>query len=446
MNLRFSKYFALSLIFLGVTAEAGAQSEEGAISDVITQSHVDGELRLYNFNRIYDGKDNRPDQHALSSALLLNGTTGSFHGFSIGASLAGVSDLGSKDDNPTKVDTTLMGDRSSYAAVTQAYLQYKRDWLTLKGGYQYLNTPWMSGSDIRVVPASYNAVTATFTPVKDWNITLLREFSWRSRTSSAYERDNLYYPAGYEDNHMFGGNGTLPSNARHDNGTYAAGTTYAIGGLKTQAWFYDFQNFAHLGYIDGSYTFKTGTGFDPVIGAQYAHETSGANNYLTDSTARVNTVAGGDKVKANAWGLDAGLLIPNGRFDVYYNKLEGRRNAVGGGALVSPFTVGYASDPLYTTSMIRGLVEMGPGHAWKAKFTYNMLDNKLQFTTAYAKYVTDYFGDSHDVHADLTYNFRGVLNGLSIRDRWERSSGGKNGLNPGNQAFTYNRVQVTYKF
>ena len=88
MNLRFSKYFALSLIFLGVTAEAGAQSEEGAISDVITQSHVDGELRLYNFNRIYDGKDNRPDQHALSSALLLNGTTGSFHGFSIGASLA----------------------------------------------------------------------------------------------------------------------------------------------------------------------------------------------------------------------------------------------------------------------------------------------------------------------------------------------------------------------
>jgi hypothetical protein len=75
-----------------------------------------------------------------------------------------------------------------------------------------------------------------------------------------------------------------------------------------------------------------------------------------------------------------------------------------------------------------------------------MLDNKLQFTTAYAKYVTDYFGDSHDVHADLTYNFRGVLNGLSIRDRWERSSGGKNGLNPGNQAFTYNRVQVTYKF
>jgi hypothetical protein len=26
------------------------------------------------------------------------------------------------------------------------------------------------------------------------------------------------------------------------------------------------------------------------------------------------------------------------------------------------------SDPLYTISMIHGLVEQGPGHAWKARF------------------------------------------------------------------------------
>lgn len=89
---------------------------------------------------------------------------------------------------------------------------------------------------------------------------------------------------------------------------------------------------------------------------------------------------------------------------------------------------------------------MGPGHAWKAKFSYNMLDNKLKFTTAYAKYITDYYGDSHNVYADLTYDFGGVLKGLSIRDRWELSSGGKNNLNPGNKAFTYNRVMVSYKF
>jgi len=441
MDIRFSKYLALSFVFIGATAEA-----EENFSDIFTEGHIGGQVRLYNFNRIYEGHAQKKNQHATSASLLLDANSGSFYGFSIGGSLAGVSDLGTEDDNPDRVDTTLQGDRSSWAAITQAYLQYKRDWLTLKGGYQYLDTPWMSRSDSRMVPASYTAVTAVITPVKDWNITLLREFAFRGRTASSYQRDNLYYPSGYENTHNFGGNNKLPDSTKEANGTYAIGTNYTIGGLKAQGWFYDFQNFGRLSYFDGSYTYNTGTGFNPVLGAQYTHETTGTHNYLTGSTASVNTRKGGRKVKADAWGLDAGLIIPNGRIDMYYNKLEASHSAVGGGAIVSPFTVGYATDPLYTTSMIRGLVEMGPGDAWKAKFTYNMLQNKLNFTTSYAEYNTTYYGTSHNVYADLTYNFGGALKGLSVRDRWERSSGGKNNLNPGNNAFMYNRVMVSYAF
>jgi hypothetical protein len=123
-----------------------------------------------------------------------------------------------------------------------------------------------------------------------------------------------------------------------------------------------------------------------------------------------------------------------------------KAGAVGGGALISPYTTNYATDPLFTTSMIRGLVEEGPGHAWKAKALYNFLDKKLQVVVAYAKYDTDLRGASHDIYGDIIYNFDGALKGLQLRDRWERSTGGIDNLNPGNESFTYNRLMISYKF
>ena len=106
----------------------------------------------------------------------------------------------------------------------------------------------------------------------------------------------------------------------------------------------------------------------------------------------------------------------------------------------------YATDPLFTTSMIRGLVEIGPGHAWKGRAQYNFFDKKLQLVAAYAKYTSLERGNSHDLYFDIIYNMDSVLKGLQLRDRWERSVGGIANLNPGNESFTYNRVMISYKF
>ena len=106
----------------------------------------------------------------------------------------------------------------------------------------------------------------------------------------------------------------------------------------------------------------------------------------------------------------------------------------------------YATDPLFTTSMIRGLVENGPGHACKGRAPYNFFDKKLQLVTAYAKYESLERGNSHDLYVDIIYNIDSVLIGLQLRDRWERSVGGTANLNPGNESFTYNRLMISYKF
>ncbi|MEO8803770.1 MAG: hypothetical protein ABI304_03455, partial [Rudaea sp.] len=342
------------------------------------------------------------------------------------------------------VDTTLMGPTDSVSALGQANLQYKNDWALLRGGYQYLSTPWMGSSDSRVLPAAYNALSADFKPATGWDILALRSFDWKSRTSNGYYSTNLYYPSSFDGDAMYGGVAALPASASKDNGAWALGSTYAQGGFKGQLWYYDFLRFAKMGYADGSYTWKTGSGFDPFVAAQVVHESGGSENNFVITDSKLFGVAG-TSVRNSTWGADVGFAFPNGTFDVSYNKMNDQSGAVGAGALISPYSAGYATDPLYTTSMIRGLVELGPGHAWKAKLNYGFMQGKLLFTTAYAKYTTLLRGDSNNLYFDLTYSLDDYLKGLSLRERWERSSGGS-GANPGNQPFTYNRVMISYKF
>ncbi len=427
-----------------VLASTSLAAHADALSDIFTQGHIDGQLRAYYFSRLYDASA-VPDANAFSGAALINLRSGTFaDGFSLGASFLTANSFGVQSGNPASIDSTLMGINNSVSALGQAYVQYQNRLMEVRAGYQYLNTPWMGQSDSRVLPASYNAVSAVFKPAKGWDIYALRSFGWKSRTSGGYTSDNLYYPPTFNGDTMYGGLGGLPATAHQANGTWALGTSYGVAGFKGQAWYYNFLNFARMGYLDGAYTFKTGTGFDPFVGAQYVDESgSSSNNFLVADQAPLFGVPG-SSVKSRVWGVTGGVIIPNGRIDLGYNKVESRAGAVGGGAIISPYTAAYATDPLYTTSMIRGLVEMGPGHAWKAKVTYNLLKN-FQVIAAYAKYTTQYRGHSHDVYLDLIYNLDGYLKGLTLRDRWERSVGGWN-LNPGNKPFTYNRVMVSYSF
>jgi hypothetical protein len=51
---------------LGTTSIA---AHADALSDIFTQGHVDGELRAYNFDRLYQ-TNTVPDAHALAGAFL----------------------------------------------------------------------------------------------------------------------------------------------------------------------------------------------------------------------------------------------------------------------------------------------------------------------------------------------------------------------------------------
>jgi len=425
---------------VGLACIAGAVHAD----DFFRDATVSGEARLYRFDRNYDNPTSK-DQFANSLAGLLTVKSGKVGGFSLVATGFSAHSFGTQSHDAGRVDTSLMGPGNVIDGVTQAYVEYANPWVTVRGGDQYLNTPWMGQSDSRIIPASYQGAMADFKPAKGWDIYAIRTLRWKSRTSESYNDDNVYYPSTYHGDSMYGNNGSLPASARSQDGTTAVGSTYAGGGLAAQAWFYDFEHFGRLGYADGMYTIPTGTMLKPFIGAQLVRETSGSDNVIVDTHTKITGLAG-ERVDAKAWGVDAGVGVGKARFDVSYNKLESDANAVGAGAIISPYTNSYATDPLYTTSMLRGLVELGAGHAWKARAQYNFLHDDLQLIASYAHYDTVLRGTSHDVYVDIVWKLDMLLKGLQLRDRWEHTVGGNNNLNPGNQPWTNNRLMLSYKF
>lgn len=420
-------------------ASGGAQAE-----DFLRDGRFDGELRLYRFDRVFDA-GNAHDERAWSLAGLFTVKSGSVGGFRLAATGFSAQSLGTRADPHTRIDASLMALGSSLSGFSQAYAEYAGHGVTVRAGDQYLDTPWMGPSDSRVVPASYRALNVVVEAAPGWTLQAVRTLRWKSRTSDGFLADNVYYPSRWRGDTMYGQNGTLPATARAAGATTALGSTYVSGGLKARAWYYGFGGFGRMGYADATYTFATDGSITPSVGAQVLRQTGGANNVLVENATRVNGVAG-NRVDARAWGLDAGAKVGQATFGLSYNRLGRQNDAVGGGAVISPYTNGYATDPLFTTSMLRGLVEQGPGRAWKARAGYGFLDGQLQVAAAYAQYDTRSRGRSHDLYMDVIWKLDRWVKGLQVRNRWERTVGGSNGLNPGNLPWTYNRLMISYRF
>lgn len=434
--------FALS----GFSAAAHADSSANSLKSLITDGTVDGQVRAYYFDRFF-GK-NATNLSAFSLGGYINAHTGSLAGFSADVGFYTANSLGANRVNP---DVTLMGTQDSINALGQAYLQYEIPQIALiRAGNQIVHTPWVNGSDSRVIPATYQGVFAQVSPYCGWNIYGMRFFRWKSRTSGDYYRDNLYYNTGFDGDPIYGGIGKLPESDPASNGVLAFGTSYKRYGINAQAWYYNFYHFAQTVYGDAQYTLKTGSGFDPFLGAQVNRQWEGNSllNASLGSGAIVGGIPEGNGVNSTAWGVIGGIdynggssLLGKGQLAASYNDILYHQGAVGGGAIVSPYTAGYATDPLYTTSMIRGLVEMGPGNGWKVKWTQHFLSNQFLFMAAYAQYHLHTAGYANDIYGDLTYFPQGWVKGLSIRDRVEVAHGD---LPTG--YFIYNRVMLTYAF
>lgn len=437
-GLHYLMIFAATALASATALPAHADSLAGFLS----RGRFTGTLRAYYFRRDY-AAESHVNADAFALGGLFNYHTARFlDGISLDVSYFTASALGTHAAEHSRIDTTLSGVNNSINALGQAYLQYRGHGALVRLGDQLIDTPWAAASDSRVLPATYQAAYAAVTPLPGLKLQALRILRYKGRTASDYFRDNNYFPPTWRGDANYGGAGDLPADAPGTSGTLALGATYRRAGSNTSLWYYDFYDFAHLVYGQSRETFETGATITPFAGVQVAREWQRSNVFARTGTRLFGRP--GTAVNNFTVGFIAGLSGYGASLSVSYDHIRSAgRGALGGGALVSPYTASYATDPLYTTSMIRGMVELGPGSAWKVTVTDKACGRRLSLAASFAEYHTEFSGNDSETYFDVIFRPATWLRGLSLRNRLEIGNGR---VNPGHRYFLYNRVMVAYKF
>ncbi|WNV05095.1 hypothetical protein RP726_01475 [Candidatus Methylospira mobilis] len=454
-----------------VKLESGGLYDEGSYTDImdwIKQTKFHGNLRAYFFAREDTGSKSPLGENSFSLGGYAGFLTAPIYGLQAAFTLGAANSIGvnPKPAMPQQLAnySNYHGDMSlpsgSFWVAKEAYMKYTNRYFMVRGPDQVLDTPWIMPSDSRMTPSSWRAVYGELYPFKDHDnaelkklsLVGLRIFDFQGRSDTTYLANNLYMPG-----HMQGQAGLAALNNQSTPGALAFGAKYGTSkdALSAQVWWHQFYNFSQLLWLDGSYLWKTGTGFDPLIGAQFANQEPDGSNMLALAKS-----SGGAAAATQAYGVIAGVDTQWIRFTAAWNDIVAKQGTFQNGNLVSPYSWGYATDPLYTTMMINGIIEKNTsGQAWKIAGTSFFMDKQIKVILSYASFYlagnangaagngwasTSYVnGSSNETDADVTYFFPkdSALDGLSIRNRI--------GVAQGNQSRGhdwYERFQIQYQF
>lgn len=398
--------------------------------------HLDLRLRYYRFNKLYDAPTQR-DQRSAAVGGMLDVTTAPFAGgFGLGVGLYGAWAAQSYAPGDKRLETTLMGPGPRLTSVGEAFAQFQRGGTLLRVGRQLIETPWLSSDDSRMLPQSYSGVRAEYTLIGGLRLTALDLQRYKSRSSSGFTRDNVYYPQGYEGDPLADAVSVFPRSVQlpEARGTIAAAAVYAGRRVHAQLWYYDFRDFARTVYVDGGYAFApVGGSWRPHVEGQFMRQTGGGE--LARYGAEQFGVGGA--VDSVLWGMRAGLARQTLGLSLSYDELQ-HRSGFGGGAIISPYTDRAA---MYASEMAIHLLKYGPGHVFELAATASFPGRPVQLKVGVLAFHTRYSGDSNALYFDGTYALRRWVRGLQLRDRLIWTNGA--GIN-GGHAFVYNRVMFEY--
>ncbi len=403
---------------------------------ILSPVKIDGNIRLYDFDRHFS-RHGTTDQTAFSLGGKINMMTDLFLDyFRLGGTVYTAQPLGLNSSNPERQDASLPA--TALTTIGQAFLQYENPYFMGRLGDILINTPWLNPADTRMIPAAYQAFYGIFAPWQTFNtlenslnFTLLRQVRFKSRTADSFTQTNLYNINSYTV-----ATTTIPALAnRRDIGTLAVGAHYHHKTLHIQAWAYKFYDFSRIYYADFKYVLPTNTLFKPMIGAQILNNPPDGNNII-------GTLPGLGSVKSSAYGILVGSEIGNGQLLFGWNNIPKKTGGYRNGDIVSPYTSGYVADPLYTTSMIAGLVEKAAGSASKITGSYSFFEHQLVLAMTGARYYTQpYLTNSSEIDLDGIYTPVPLFKrSVSIRGR----IGFINHTNNGK--LTYSRLMLEYNF
>ena len=297
------KNLVMSLVAVGLLSSAHAADDLGSM---FKDGKVSGQIREFSILRNTNyTKASDYERTANTVGGYLKYETADYQGLSFGTAFYTTNGFGLGTNPSAKtVDPTILGAKgTSYSLLGEAYVQYKYNNTTFKGGRQKLDTPLAGSDDARMLPSLFEAYVVTNTDIKNTTLLAGQVTQFAAGTfANGYAGGVLGATSGY----TYTGNTATTQGKFTNMGAWAVGkntagvTTaaaiYANGPLKAQVWDY----------------YAT-----DILNAVYGEANIGWNCLLTN---KIKPSFSAQMIKENAIGdRDAGnvnSLFVAGKFDV----------------------------------------------------------------------------------------------------------------------------------
>ncbi|XTI72530.1 hypothetical protein ACQAYK_00080 [Acidithiobacillus sp. AC3] len=391
-------------------------------------------LGLINFSYLNHGHTTQ-DTHSMALGGHLYLHSPSYVGLSLGVG----GDFATWTGFYQHEDPELTGPYPSHgiAILRLGYLQYHNGSVVIRGGREFINTPYANMDYYTYNPRAFTGVAAVWDVLghpqdANWagngpltlsgspatvSVMFAREFSYASRYSSTFTTGNRYTDA-------------------HTNGFYTVGLRYQtpfLGNhIAVQLWDYNFYGFANMFYGQANFSAPIEQNLALLAGFQMIAEgNSGAGtNFLHALNA--------NSVDAHIYGGRLGVEFGTEHDTVALvgNYSPINYNSFRHGGLIHPYND--LSGTEYTTTMQTGISDFGPGYAYGIASNFGFLQHKLLVNASFIRYVARYgYGGSAysyngaygfptgeavpdqklwSMDVGFSYNLASLLQGLTVAD------------------------------
>lgn len=317
------------------------------------------------------------------------GQTGDVNGFSIGGTFTAMNPWFSAQMNGSNQTGNPFSPGNQQLAVTQSFVEYKySNIVNIDAGLIGINnSPWLSASyynNMISVPVTYQGILANIYPGAGWLLTGLAFNASQTSGQQGFTGETMYG--------SYAGKNYMTNNAG-SNGTVALGASYLSpdNNYNLRLWGYQFDNYGTLLYGDNS--LKIPLNKAKTISLNFAGQAGvdndfGGSNAYANNTSSVapapNYLNGSGSINSNFLGAQAGIAIDWFNLTLNANTIWGSGNAVGNGAIVSPYTTNIGTDPLYAEGWMTSMVNDGlTGNIYKLSTTFSFLNNNLSVSPNY---------------------------------------------------------------
>ena len=163
------KFLATSAC-IGVVLSALSASAAEDLKGAFAEGTLKGEIRTFYYSRDFEEKT--PDRADLALGTLMYYRTAPLFGLTAGLGTATASDIGSDDDKAVYglLARDASGDHDSFTRLQEYFLQGSWFNTTLKLGAQEIESPFLNGHDIRLLPKTYRGLTVENTSVENLTV------------------------------------------------------------------------------------------------------------------------------------------------------------------------------------------------------------------------------------------------------------------------------------